>query len=73
MSLVKVLWNDRIVNEDEVRIGFEDRGYQFGDGIYEVIKIYNGNLFTATEHINRLYASADKIQISYSLYKRCTA
>ena len=63
MSLVKVLWNDRIVDEDEVQIGFEDRGYQFGDGIYEVIKIYNGNLFTATEHINRLYASADKIQI----------
>ena len=50
-------------NEEEVKIGFEDRGYQFGDGIYEVIKIYNGNIFTATEHIDRLYASADKIQL----------
>ncbi len=61
--MTKILWNDQIVEEKEVKIGFEDRGYQFGDGIYEVIKIYNGDLFTATEHIDRLYASADKIQL----------
>lgn len=61
--MAKILWNDEIINEEEVKIGFEDRGYQFGDGIYEVIKIYNGNVFTATEHIDRLYASAEKIQL----------
>lgn len=61
--MANILWNDKIVNEEEVNIGYEDRGYQFGDGIYEVIKIYNGNVFTATEHIDRLYASADKIQL----------
>jgi len=61
--MAKILWNDEIINEEEVKIGFEDRGYQFGDGIYEVIKIYHGNVFTATEHIDRLYASADKIQL----------
>lgn len=61
--MMKILWNDQIVLEEEVRIGYEDRGYQFGDGIYEVIKIYNGDLFTATEHIDRLYASAEKIQL----------
>ncbi|WP_342577254.1 D-amino-acid transaminase [Psychrobacillus sp. FSL K6-2843] len=61
--MTKILWNDQIVEEKEVKIGFEDRGYQFGDGIYEVIKIYNGDLFTAMEHIDRLYASADKIQL----------
>ncbi|MFJ5768259.1 D-amino-acid transaminase [Psychrobacillus sp. NPDC093180] len=61
--MAKILWNDEIINEEEVKIGFEDRGYQFGDGIYEVIKIYNGNVFTAIEHIDRLYASADKIQL----------
>ncbi|WP_144510887.1 D-amino-acid transaminase [Bacillus sp. FJAT-22090] len=61
--MANILWNDQIINEEEVKIGYEDRGYQFGDGIYEVIKIYNGNVFTATEHIDRLYASADKIQL----------
>ena len=61
--MTKILWNNQIVEENEVKIGYEDRGYQFGDGIYEVIKIYNGDVFTATEHIDRLYASAEKIQL----------
>ncbi len=63
MIMTKIIWNDQIVEKNEVKIGFEDRGYQFGDGIYEVIKIYNGDLFTATEHIDRLYSSADKINL----------
>ena len=58
------LWNDQIVKEDEVVINQEDRGYQFGDGIYEVVKVYNGEFFTAQEHIDRFYESADKIRLT---------
>lgn len=58
------LWNDRIVKDEEVQIDKEDRGYQFGDGVYEVVKVYNGQLFTAKEHIDRFYSSAEKIRIS---------
>lgn len=58
------LWNDKIVKDEEVVINKEDRGYQFGDGVYEVIKVYNGEMFTATEHIDRLYASAEKIRMA---------
>ena len=47
------LWNDQIVEEGSIAVSPEDRGYQFGDGIYEVIKVYNGNMFTAQEHIDR--------------------
>ncbi|WP_019412451.1 D-amino-acid transaminase [Paenisporosarcina sp. TG20] len=58
-----VLWNDRLVKDEDIKLSKEDRGYQFGDGIYEVIRIYNGNMFTAQEHIDRFYESADKIKI----------
>jgi D-alanine transaminase len=58
-----VLWNDQIVKDEEIVISKEDRGYQFGDGVYEVIRIYDGSLFTAKEHIDRLYESADKIKL----------
>lgn len=58
------LWNDQIVKEDEVIVNQEDRGYQFGDGIYEVVKVYNGEFFTADEHIDRFYESAEKIRIT---------
>ena len=42
---MKVLWNEEIVDESEVKIDIEDRGYQFGDGIYEVIRIYDGYMY----------------------------
>ena len=58
------LWNDRIVADEEVVVDKEDRGYQFGDGVYEVVKVYNGPLFTMEEHVERFYASAEKIKIT---------
>lgn len=58
------LWNDQIVKNEEVVVDKEDRGYQFGDGVYEVVKVYNGELFTAEEHVDRFYASAEKIRMT---------
>lgn len=58
------LWNDQIVKNEEVLVDKEDRGYQFGDGVYEVVKVYNGELFTVNEHIDRFYDSAEKIRIT---------
>ena len=67
------LWNDQIVEEGSITVSPEDRGYQFGDGIYEVIKVYNGNMFTAQEHIDRFYASAEKFVLSFRILKTyCT-
>lgn len=63
------LWNDRIVADEEIIIDKEDRGYQFGDGIYEVVKVYNGQLFTAEEHIDRFYSSAEKIKLTIPFTK----
>lgn len=57
------LWNDRIILDEEVVIDKEDRGYQFGDGIYEVIKVYGGEAFTLNEHLERFYTSAEKIKL----------
>ncbi|SIT85498.1 D-amino-acid transaminase [Edaphobacillus lindanitolerans] len=57
------LLNDRFVKDDEISISIEDRGYYFGDGVYEVIRVYGGTLFTAEEHIARLYESAAKIRM----------
>ena len=51
------------VNKDELSISIDDRGYYFGDGVYEVIKVYDGNLYTAKEHMERLYRSANEIKI----------
>ena len=61
--MTKMLYNDSLIDIDEAKLSINDRGFQFGDGIYEVIKIYDGSMFTATEHIDRLYRSADEIRL----------
>lgn len=59
----KVIFNGELVERENVKVDIEDRGYQFGDGIYEVIRVYNGELFTKKEHVQRLYESGEKIGI----------
>lgn len=50
--------------KDEVKLSIDDRGYYFGDGVYEVVKVYGGKLFTAVEHTARLFKSAEKIHLT---------
>ena len=64
ITMKKILVNEALVERDNVKIDIEDRGYQFGDGVYEVIRVYNGRLFTKDEHLNRLYESAEKISLT---------
>ena len=47
----------------EARLSVEDRGYQFADGVYEVIRTYGGKFFTLNEHLERLERSAAGILI----------
>ncbi|ULG71355.1 D-amino-acid transaminase [Macrococcus brunensis] len=61
-----IYFNGEYVN-DKIAIDPNDRGYQFGDGIYEVVRVYNGMLFTAREHFERLVRSAAEIQIKLEL------
>lgn len=55
----------------EAMVPLEDRGYLLGDGVYEVIKIYNGKPFYLHPHLDRLQnsASAVNIKIPYSMEK----
>ncbi len=59
------IWiNGNILPMSEARIDVQDRGYQFADGVYEVVRIYSGRAFTLAEHLNRLKNSADAIGIT---------
>lgn len=57
------LIDGRIVDLSEKLISMEDRGYQFGDGIYEVSSVFNGKFFMLEEHLDRLFSSAEKIKL----------
>ena len=61
MSMTKILVNDVLVDEQDAKVAYNDRGYNFGDGIYEYVRLYDNKLFTAKEHFERLLRSAQEI------------
>jgi D-alanine transaminase len=61
----ELIWlNGEIMPMAEARIGVEDRGFQFADGVYEVIRFYNGRPFAMREHLERLERSAAGIRLA---------
>jgi D-alanine transaminase len=49
--------NGEFLPIDEALVPIEDRGYQFGDAVYEFVASYNGRLFYLEEHLDRLERS----------------
>jgi len=63
--MTDLIWlNGEIIPMADARIGVEDRGFQFADGVYEVIRLYNSKPFTLNEHLARLHQSARGIGLS---------
>lgn len=52
---------------EEAYVSVLDRGFLFGDGVYEVIPAYGGNLLRLDEHLNRLQNSLDGIRLKNPL------
>ncbi len=58
-----VFLNGEFVAKHNASISVMDRGFLFGDGVYEVIPAYNQKIFRLTEHLHRLQKSLDALQI----------
>lgn len=48
---------------EQARVSFEDRGFQFGDGVYEVVRVYRGRPFALHAHLERLERSARELEL----------
>ncbi len=59
-----VFLNGNYYSYEEARVPLEDRGFLFGDGVYEVIRIYSGRPFLLDKHLQRLQKSADQLFIT---------
>lgn len=57
----KVLINDQIVEPEDAQISVFDRGFLYGDSIYETLRVYDGKPFALTAHLERLHASGRRI------------
>ncbi|MEK7820974.1 MAG: D-amino-acid transaminase [Pseudomonadota bacterium] len=56
--------NGRYLPHARASVHVEDRGYQFGDGVYEVVLIHRGRLVDEDGHLDRLDRSLNEIRIA---------
>jgi D-alanine transaminase len=56
--------NGAFVPLAEAKVSIEDRGFQFGDGVYEVIRTYKGSPFALETHLARLDRSAKALDLT---------
>src|SRR5208337_3456973 len=57
------LVDGKIIKLSDKVIEIEDRGYQFGDGVYEVTRVYNRRPFALQLHLERLRRSLCELKI----------
>jgi len=64
---MQVYLNGKLVSREEANISVYDHGFLYGDGIFEGIRVYDGNVFRLQEHVDRLYESAKTIDLEMPL------
>jgi len=65
--------NGKLIPKAEAAISPEDRGFNFADGIYEVIKYYGGKPFRYADHLERLRRSLREIRIDFDDFDQLEA
>ena len=58
-----VYFNGEIVPESEARVSFHDRGFMFGDAVFDVTRTFGGAIFKLREHLDRFYNSLKYMRI----------
>lgn len=66
---MKIYLNGKLVDREQAHISVFDHGLLYGDGVFEGIRTYDGLIFRMKEHIDRLYKSADAIELSIPINK----
>lgn len=63
MNTDLILINGEIMDKKEAVIDYNDRGHQFGDGVFEIVPVYNGKVFGMLPHMENLFTSVTRLKI----------
>ncbi|MFS0865545.1 branched-chain-amino-acid transaminase [Fredinandcohnia sp. 179-A 10B2 NHS] len=64
MSEQWIFLNDQFVKKEDAKISVYDHGFLYGDGVFEGIRVYDGNIFRMEDHNDRLFRSAKSIMLT---------
>ena len=60
---MKVIVNGQLMPKEQAVVSAFDRGFLFGDGLFETMRLYNGRPFRWAAHMDRLRGGADLLGI----------
>lgn len=66
---MKIYMDGKLVDKEKAVVSVFDHGLLYGDGVFEGIRTYDGLIFRLKEHIDRLYKSADSIELKIPMTK----
>lgn len=59
------IWvNGELVPSSEAKVSVFDHGLLYGDGVFEGIRVYKGRIFKLGQHLDRLWASAERLRLT---------
>ena len=61
--------NGRYIDHIDAVVHVEDRGYQFADGVYEVVHLFRNRLIDVEPHLDRLERSLDELQMDWPMHR----
>jgi len=67
MSKFLININGELFNEETAKISVFDRGFLYGDSVYEATRTFNRKPFRIHQHLDRLFVSAEKIELEPTL------
>jgi len=63
-----LVWlNGEFLDFASAKVSVDDRGFLFGDGVYEVVRVYDGHPFALEAHLARLHQSLKAIDLEIPL------
>src|SRR5580658_3832725 len=63
--------NGKLVRKSQAGLSIYDHGFLYGDGAFEGIRVYSGNIFRLKQHIDRLFASCKALGIELRVDSLC--
>ncbi len=63
-------FNGKIVSESQVVVPFRDRGFKYGDAVFDMTRTFGHRIFKLDEHLDRFYKSLDYVRIDPGISKQ---
>ena len=65
-----VVFNNKLISSNDINLTNKNRGFLYGDGFFESIKIFNQSPFNFNNHYKRIELSANFLGLEFSLSKQ---